>query len=89
MRSFNDFTSNSDNNESNYMNILKSFASKYEGASQSDIVLAILSEAEKGRRKGTLKDEDIDRFVEMLKPMLNSSQLKELDSVIAKIKSIK
>lgn len=89
MRSFNDFTSNSDNNESNYMNILKSFASKYEGASQSDIISAILAEAEKGRRKGTLKDEDIDRFVEMLRPMLNSSQLKELDSVIKKIKSIK
>ncbi len=87
MRKFNDYTPN--NNSDNYMNILKSFADKYEGASQSEIISAILKEAEKGRRNGTLTDSDIDNFVTLLRPMLNQSQQKELDKVVAQIKKIK
>ncbi len=87
MRKFNDYTPNGSSD--NYMNILKSFADKYEGASQSEIISAILKEAEKGRRNGTLTDSDIDNFVMMLRPMLNQSQQKELDKVVAQIKKIK
>lgn len=87
MRKFNDYTPNASSD--NYMNILKSFADKYEGASQSEIISAILKEAEKGRRNGTLTDSDIDNFVMMLRPMLNQSQQKELDKVVAQIKKIK
>ncbi len=88
MRKFNDYTP-SDNNSTNYMNILKSFADKYEGASQTEIISAILQEAEKGRRNGTLSDSDIDNFALMLRPMLNASQQKELDKIIMQIKQIK
>ncbi len=88
MRKFNDYTPN-DNGDNNYMNILKGFAQKYEGASQSEIISAILQEAEKGRRNGTLTDADIDNFVFMLRPMLNASQQKELDKVVQQIKQIK
>ncbi len=88
MRKFNDYTPN-DSSQGDYMEILKSFAGKYEGASQSEIISAILKEAEKGRRNGTLTDTDIDNFVFMLRPMLNSSQQKELDKVVMQIKNIK
>ena len=89
MRKFNDFSPKDDNKEQNYMNIIRGFAQKYEGASQSELISAILAEAEKGRRNGTLSDQDIDNFAKMLRPMLNSSQQKELDNIISKIKNIK
>ncbi|MBO5851577.1 MAG: hypothetical protein J6R29_04525, partial [Clostridia bacterium] len=62
---------------------------KYEGASEEDIISAIMLEAEKGRKRGTLTDSDIDNFYKMLYPMLNSSQQKKLNSVINKIKKSK
>ncbi len=89
MRKFNDFSPKDENKEQNYMNIIKGFAQKYEGASQQDLISAILVEAEKGRRKGTLSDQDIDNFAKMLRPMLNPSQQQELDKIIVRIKNIK
>lgn len=85
MRNFNNFDSNQvDKNDA--MGILRSFAKKYEGASEQDIISAILKEAEKGKRNGTLKDSDIDNFANMLYPMLNASQRKHLEKIIKTIK---
>ncbi len=89
MRKFNDFSPKDDNKEQNYMNVIRGFAQKYEGASQSELISAMLAEAEKRKRNGTLSDQDIDNFAKMLRPMLNPSQQKELDNVISKIKNIK
>lgn len=89
MRNFKDFNSNSQNNTLNgdAMNILKNFASKYEGASEQDLISAILKEAEKGKRNGTLKDSDVDNFASMLLPMLNPMQKKQLEKIVKIIKS--
>lgn len=85
MRNFNNFDSNQvDKNDA--MGILRSFAKKYEGASEQDIISAILKEAEKGKRNGTLKDSDIDNFANMLYPMLNASQRNHLEKIIKTIK---
>ncbi|MBR5438631.1 MAG: hypothetical protein IKV61_00220 [Clostridia bacterium] len=85
MRNFNNFEGNKQNNGDAF-NVLKGFAKQYEGASEQDIISAILKEAEKGKRNGTLKDSDIDNFANMLYPMLNAAQRKQLEKVVKTIK---
>ena len=90
MRDFNSFKPNNSNDTQNSnMDLLKNLAKKYEGASEEDIISSIMLEAEKGRKRGTLTDNDIDNFYKMLYPMLNPSQQKKLNSVISKIKKSK
>ena len=97
MRDFNSYQSNqkSGNNTSknanqklsgNALNMLNAFASKYEGKSEQDLISAIILEAEKGRKNGTLTDQDIDNFANAILPMLNSSQRAKLSSVVNIIK---
>lgn len=80
-----DFTNYSSNNKNSTMDTLSSFAKKYEGASQSELISAIMLEAEKGRRNGTLTNADIERFATMLAPMLNGEQKKQLDMIVKKL----
>ncbi len=88
MRDFNSYKpNNNDDKTVNNLDLLKSLAKKYEGASEDDIISAIMREAEKGRKKGTLSDSDIDNFANMIYPMLNASQRKKLGEVVEKIKS--
>ena len=90
MRDFNSYEGKKKNNEKlsgNAMNVLNSFAKKYEGASETDLISAIMMEAEKGRKNGTLTDKDIDNFASTIAPMLNASQRQKLKSVVEKIKS--
>ena len=82
MRDFNNYSSN---NNGSTMETLSNFAKKYEGASQSELISAIMLEAEKGRRNGTLKNGDIERFATMLAPMLNGEQKKQLDMIVKKL----
>ncbi len=87
MRDFSSYENNKNQGlNGDAMNILNSFASKYEGASENDIMSAIIKEAEKGRRNGTLSDKDIDNFVATISPMLNASQRAKLNAVVKKIK---
>ena len=82
MRDFNDYTSNK---QASTMDMISNFAKKYEGASQAELISAIMQEAEKGRRNGTLKNSDIERFSKMLAPMLNGEQKKQLDMIVEKL----
>lgn len=85
MRDFNNFTKNSQMDK-NSKDMLKNFASKYEGASEDTLISEIMKEAEKGRRNGTLTNADIDRFKNMLAPMLNQQQRQKLEKVVEKLK---
>ena len=85
MRDFNNYSTGS-KSQKDTMDAIKNFAGKYEGASENELILEIMKEAEKGRRNGTLTDSDIDRFKNMLEPMLNSAQRQKLYKVIEKIK---
>ncbi len=87
MRDFNNFTNQTQKTTSDgSMDMLKSFARKYEGASEDEIISQIMIEAEKGRRNGTLTDADIDRFKNMIYPMLNQKQREKLEKVVRKLK---
>jgi len=66
--------------------MLKNIAGKYEGASENELISAILAEAVKSRAAGTLSDAEIDSFVAQVSPMLTSAQKKRLDAVVSKIK---
>lgn len=87
MRDFNNFSQNSQKPDGNAMETLRSFAKKYEGASEEDIISQIMVEAQKGRANGTLTNADIDRFKNMLYPMLNQKQREKLDKVVKKLKT--
>ena len=89
MRDFNSYDGKkkqTDNFNGNAMNLLNAFASKYEGASEKDIISAIMLEAEKGRKNGTLTDKDIDNFAATIAPMLNDTQRAKLKSIVKKLK---
>ncbi|MBE5744373.1 MAG: hypothetical protein E7358_06685 [Clostridiales bacterium] len=88
MRDFNNYngkTTNQNQSQEGF-DVLKSFAKKYEGASEDKIISEILLEAQKGKKNGTLTNADVDRFKNMLYPMLNPSQRAKLDKVIKIIK---
>lgn len=87
MRDFNNYKPNGNNQNQGAYDMLKNFASKYEGASKSDLISAIKKEAEKGRRNGTLSNKDIDNFASMLLPMLNPSQKAELKKIVEELKN--
>lgn len=66
--------------------MLKNVAGRYEGASESELISAILAEAMKSRAAGTLSDSEIDSFVAQISPMLTAAQRSRLNAVVAKIK---
>lgn len=97
MRKFSDYAqTNEDNLKNSNSNsfssnegafkLLKEVASKYEGASEKELIFAILAEAKKARENGTLSDSDITNFINLISPMLNDKQRKQLEAVVAQIK---
>lgn len=69
--------------------LIARLAGKYNGASEQEIFAAIVREAEKGRRNGTLTDADIDAFASSVLPALDNRQAAKLKKVVARLKSIK
>lgn len=61
-------------------------ASAYEGKNADEIMKAILTEAERGRKNGTLSDDDIDNFAALILPMINPEQQKTLEKVVKRLK---
>lgn len=97
MRDFNDFkTCDADignNGDKSAMNVngniaeqFSALASAYEGKSAEEIMKAILAEAERGRKNGTLSDDDIDNFAALVSPMINPEQQKTLEKVVKRLK---
>ena len=72
----------------NLADLIGSLAGKYNGASEEELMKAIVKEAEKGKRNGTLSNEDIDRFVSMLSPMLDGKKRAMLNKVATELKKI-
>ena len=62
------------------------FASAYEGKSVDEVMSAILAEAEKGKKNGTLTDADVDKFASTVSPFLTDKQRKMLNVIVKKIK---
>ena len=97
MRKFSEYVNDSqkENNQSNQTNnlnmnesafeLLKRVASQYEGASQEDLISAIMNEAKLAKERGTLSANEIQNFVLTISPMLSSAQRKQLDNIVKQI----
>ena len=95
MQDFNEYVSNSQNNvqkpegmDQNIFNMVSSLASKFDGKSQNELIMAIYNEAKKGKRQGTLSNADIDNFANMLLPMLDKEKSKMLKKIVQELKKI-
>ncbi len=72
----------------NLADLIASLAGKYDGASEAELMRAIVQEAEKGKRNGTLSNADIDRFASMLSPMLDAKKRAMLKKIVEQLKKI-
>ncbi len=58
------------------------------GKSTAQIMQTIMSEAERGKRDGTLTNADLDNFYKALSPLLDGIKKRKLKDVIEKLKKI-
>lgn len=68
--------------------LTKKIAQAYHGKSNADMLRNILAEAEKGKRAGTLSNEEIESFYQAFSPMLDGFQRKRLRAIVDKLKAI-
>ncbi len=68
--------------------LTKQIAAAYRGQSNKNVLADIISSAEKGKRDGTLTNEEIDAFYRQFSPMLNFVQRKKLAQIVEQIKRI-
>ena len=68
--------------------LTKQIARAYNGKSNADMLKNILAEAEKGKRAGTLTNEEIEAFYQSFSPMLDGMQRKRLRAVVDRLKEI-
>ena len=78
-------------NEPSYNNtveLAKVLSKAMSGKNETQILHTILSEAERGKREGTLTNADLDNFYAALSPMLDGLKKRKLKEVITRLKSI-
>lgn len=99
MKDFKNFSSESENNGKDMrydkefendkgVNLIKDVSAKMQGRSQNDIMRAIIEEAERGKRAGTLTNDDLDNFYNLMAPALDGFKKQKLKSIIARLKRI-
>ena len=72
----------------NTVELAKILSKAMNGKSETQILHTILTEAERGKREGTLTNADLDNFYNALSPMLDGIKKRKLREVIIKLKSI-
>ncbi len=70
------------------VNLAAMLAKAFSGKGEGQIWQTILSQAEQGKRDGTLTNADLDNFYNAVAPMIDGFKRQKLKSVIAKLKSI-
>lgn len=68
--------------------IVKILSQAVRGKSEGQILRQIMDEAERGKRAGTLTNDDLDNFYAAVAPMLDGFKRQKLKQVITKLKSI-
>lgn len=72
----------------NTVELAKILTRAMSGKSETQILHTIISEAERGKRDGSLSNEDLDNFYNALSPMLDGFKKRKLKEVITRLKSI-
>lgn len=70
------------------VNMIKKVATGMQGKSSGDIMRAVIEEAERGKRAGTLTNADLDNFYNLMAPTLDGFKRQKLKSIIARLKRI-
>jgi hypothetical protein len=81
-------TSSMGNTQNTAEELTKKIASAYNGKSNADMMRSILMQAEKGKRDGTLTNEEIENFYRSFAPMLDNVQRKKLRAIVDRLKGI-
>ena len=68
--------------------MVKEVASSMKGKSQAEIMSAVIAEAERGKRAGTLTNADLDNFYNLMAPTLDGFRRQKLKAIIARLKKI-
>ena len=92
MKSFKDYQPNVPTSQEEKItaeSLTKKVAQAYHGKSNAQMLRSILAEAEKGKREGTLSNEEIETFYQTFSPMLDGFQRKRLRAIVDKLKEIK
>lgn len=58
------------------------------GKNENQLLAQILAEAERGKRAGTLTNDDLDNFYKALSPLLDGFKKRKLQEIIARLKKI-
>ena len=90
MKDFKSYNSGRDDDFENDkgVKLVKDVASSMKGKSQSEIFSAIIAEAERGKRAGTLTNADLDNFYNLMAPTLDGFRRQKLKGIIARLKKI-
>lgn len=72
----------------NTVELAKILTRAMNGKSEGQILHTIISEAERGKREGTLTNADLDNFYSALYPLLDGVKRRKLKEVIARLKQI-
>ncbi|MBR2442370.1 MAG: hypothetical protein IKB20_04840 [Clostridia bacterium] len=88
MKSFKSYSKEEVKSGATAEELTKKIASAYHGKSNKDIFKSILEEAEKGKRAGTLSNEEIESFYQTFSPMLDGMQRRKLRAVVDRLKDI-
>lgn len=95
MKDFKSFSSDGNNGKKQNdfdsdkgVKLVKSVAESMKGKSQSDIMRAVIEEAERGKRAGTLTNADLDNFYNLMAPTLDGIRRQKLKSIVARLKRI-
>ena len=70
-------------------NLTQKIAEAYNGKSNLEMLKNILAEAEKGKRNGTLSNDEIEQFYQTFSPMLDGFQKVYLREIVERLKAIK
>lgn len=90
MEDFNEFSKRYDGGEQegDVFKRVSDIARKFDGKGTNELLKAIYDETLKGKRAGTLSNDDIDRFALMISPMLDEKKKKILEKVVRELKKI-
>lgn len=93
MKDFKSYNPNDNNKKStsdldSSVDLAKTIAGAMNGKSEGQILKTIIAEAERGKRAGTLTNDDIDKFAASIMPLLDGHKRKKLKEVVAKLKEI-
>jgi len=72
----------------NTVELAKILTKAMSGKSESQILRTVISEAERGKREGTLTNADLDNFYNALAPLLDGLKKRKLKEVITRLKNI-